>query len=162
VGFISSHHSACGTQIRRQSALCSKFRLQCYNVTNVLKRRTPHVLINDSTRFFDIYVRNKDGRSEGLKSPTEVWPTLNMNIIQRFVFRTWRHSYRLLKHFLRLKTCFLNVKPKLHATFLLLGVLYFTGLQRSQNTLSTYTLKRKLHTKQRSITAKLSTLIHNK
>jgi hypothetical protein len=84
-----------------------------------------------------------------------------MNTIQRFIFHTWLNNKRLLNHFLSLKTCFLNVRTKLHPSFLLLNFWYFTGLQSPQNTLSN-THNGKSHTKQPFVTATLTTLIHNK
>jgi len=84
-----------------------------------------------------------------------------VNIIQRFIFHKWRNNKRLLKRFVILKTCFPNVKTKLDPTSLFLVVRHFTRLQSSQNALK-ITHNGKSHTKQRSVTAKLTTLIHNK
>jgi len=84
-----------------------------------------------------------------------------VNFIQRFIFHKWRNNKRLLKHFVSLKTCFLKVKTKLNPSSLLLKVWHFTRLQISQNALRT-THNGKSHTKQRSVTATLTTLTHNK
>jgi hypothetical protein len=75
------------------------------------------------------------------------------NIIQRFVVHTWRHNERLWKHFVSLKT-WCNFFVSWSVTFH-----WATAIAEHSNT---NTLKGKLHTKQRSLTATIITLIHNK
>jgi hypothetical protein len=106
-------------------------------------------------------VRSDYGRSESLKPQPKQDHFWKVNIIQRFISHKWPNKKRFLKHFVRLKFCFLNVKTKLDASSLLLMVWHFTRLQTSQNALK-ITHNGKSHTKQLSVTATLTTLIHNK
>jgi hypothetical protein len=129
----------------------------------MLNRKTPSILIQDSTWFFYIYVRQKWlWAIWKFKNPQPKYGHLwKVNIIQRFIFYKWRNNKGLLKHFVSLKTCFLKVKIKLKPSSLLLKVWHFTRLQSSQNALK-ITPNGKSHTKQRFVAATLTTLIHNK